>query len=245
MDNVIMQIKRRERAAFAVQFNALDPEERSYTALFPYNTPDVMRRIFVAGVFADFLANPTWQVQHLWVHNDFALPLGPVLELRETDAGLLFKAQFSDTVLGRDGWQLVQDKALTAVSISWTPVQQERVERNGVTFMLQQKAKLWDVSPVNFGGMPGATILRDRMASHFNNNHDPADLKYPDDYRKCCDGDDCQSATPLPYDLVKLLPPTGDGEQSDPTAGACQGSAAQRRRLQQLRLLALRIRQGG
>jgi HK97 family phage prohead protease len=228
-----------QRAAFPASLDALDLEERSYTALFPYNTPDVLRRIFVPGVFADFLANPSWQVQHLWVHNDFALPLGPVLEITETDAGLLFKAQFSDTVLGRDAWQLVVDKALAAVSISWLPQVVEREERNGVTFLLQQKAKLFDVSPVNFGGMPGAKILRDVVA-HFG--LDDAVTHEAD--VDCCSEDDCISVPKLPYDLHNLPPATGDGAHSDHN-GACPCSDATRLARQQLRLLGLRIREGG
>jgi HK97 family phage prohead protease len=238
-----------QRAAFPVKLDALDPEERSYTALFPYNVPDFLKRIFVPGVFRDFLAAPSWQVQHLWVHNDWALPLGPVLGLEETDAGLLFKAQFSDTVLGRDAWQLVQDGALSAVSISWIPVQTERQERGGATFTLQQKAKLLDVSPVNFGGMPGAKILRDRMVGHF----DPEAL-LSDHPSTCCPHGPCDTA-PLPYDLpIKVVgsllkshleAPDATGAPSDPLEGACPCTPAQRRARQQLRLLALRTRAGG
>lgn len=242
-----------QRAAFPVKLDALDSEERSYMALFPYGVPDFLKRIFVPGVFRDFLAAPTWQVQHLWVHNDWALPLGRVLALEETDAGLLFKAQFSDTVLGRDAWQLVQDGALSAVSISWIPIQTERQERGGATFVLQQKAKLLDVSPVNFGGMPGATILRDRMASHFDGDHDPADPKHPTSYGDCCAVGDCAPVASLPYDLpTKVvgallkshLEVPSAGASGDPPEGACGCIPAQRRARQQLRLLGLHIREG-
>ncbi len=235
MGGVISQ--KRQRAAFPASFNALNEEERSYTALFPYNKPDFLRRIFIPGVFAAFLAAPEWQVQHLWVHNDWALPLGPVLELEETEDGLLFKAQFSDTVLGRDAWQLVRDGAINAVSIAWAPIQVERQERNGVTFLLQQRAKLYDVSPVNFGGMPGAKILRDRMALHFT---EPGHA-HPSDYvdgmprnpEKCCSGDRCHHATPLPY------------QPTDISQRPLEGADAQERARQQLRLLGLHIREVG
>jgi HK97 family phage prohead protease len=255
MDNVT---NKAERATFPTRLcAALDLEERSYTALFPYNKPDVLRRIFVPGVFADFLAAPLWQVQHLWVHDDWALPLGPVLELTETEEGLLFKAQFSDTVLGRDAWQLVQDGALSAVSISWMPQVVERVERGGVVFMLQQKAQLFDVSPVNFGGMRGAKILRDRMASHFG-EHDTLATVHPEsppNYADCCHDNDCFPVIPLPpvgdnlaliYDHLDQLAAqaTGDGAPPQPLEGACNCSAAQRRARENLRLLGLRQREG-
>ncbi len=254
MNSVTTDVKKLERAAYPAKFDALDEEERSYTALFPYGTPDVMRRIFVPGVFADFLARPLWQVQHLWVHNDWALPLGPVLELKETKAGLLFKAQFSDTVLGRDAWQLVQDGALSAVSISWLPQQVERVERNGVVFMLQQKAQLFDVSPVNFGGMRGAKILRDRIALHFDNTHAPLLPKpmAPRAIEDCCSLDDCSPVAALPplkdTDLQAATNyaqayATGDGATPRPLEGACNCTPAQRRAREQLRLLGLHSRE--
>lgn len=236
--------QKRQRAAFPVSFNALDEEERSYTALFPYNKPDYLRRIFVPGVFADFLAAPEWQVQHLWVHDDWALPLGPVLALEETEDGLLFKAQFSNTVLGCDAWQLVRDGAINAVSIAWAPTQVERQDRNGVTFLLQQKAKLYDVSPVNFGGMPGAMILRDRMAAHFGDNHIAPDGVTLDD---CCGSDESSDVAPLPYPAATIQSLTASAAilPSDDTPRPLEGAAvAQEQARRRLRLLGLHIRSG-
>lgn len=234
-----------DRAAFPVEYSALNLEERSYTALFPYNVPDFLNRVFMPGVFKDFLAKPDWQVQHLWTHNDFALPLGPVLELTETKAGLLFKAQFSDTVLGRDAWQLVQDGALSAISISWIPIQVERQEKNNIVFRLQQKAKLLDVSPVNFGGMPTAKILRDRMAAHFGNHHVAPDGITLDD---CCGLDDSCDVAPLPYSVDNTrtqpyTPVTGDGTPR-PLEGVALADA-QEQACRKLRLLDLHIRSRG
>ncbi len=147
---------------------------------FPYGIADYRNRIFMPGVFADFIAGGDLP-QHLWQHDSWERPLGPVARVSE-NGQLSVTARFSDTPVASEVLTLVKDGALRFNSVRWVPIDEERVTRDGVTFHLQHKARLLDVGPVNFPGMPGTTItLEDAYRRRFGADCIPAEPEITDD----------------------------------------------------------------
>lgn len=159
------------RSALRVNLDVLpqrdDASLPAVRVTFPYNTPDFCNRVFELGAFADYIA--AWEsgaarysVRHLWVHDDWSVPLGPVRSLAETKSGLDFVAEF-DPAISQAGEVLaaIRNGSLDSYSISWTAAEVETLDKykgERGDFYIQRKCTLYDVAPVNFAGMPNAKI---------------------------------------------------------------------------------------
>ena len=89
----------------------------------------------------------------LFMHNEYELPLGKPLELREDAKGLFIKGKISDTQKGRDILILMRDRVLNEMSIGYDPIDFDiDVDtEKGESIRHLHKVRLWEVSIVTWG----------------------------------------------------------------------------------------------
>ncbi len=111
--------------------------------------------IIEPGAFTKTLAEGWERVKILALHNDFWLPIGRPLELREDVNGLFLSAKVSDTSMGRDIKILLKDRVLNELSIGYDPVVFD-YDSDGIRHL--REVKLWEVSLVTWAMNPEAII---------------------------------------------------------------------------------------
>lgn len=111
--------------------------------------------IIEPGAFTKTIAEGWERVKILALHNDFWLPIGRPIELREDAKGLFIKAKVSDTSMGRDVKVLLKDGVLNELSIGYDPVVFD-YDESGIRHL--REVKLWEVSIVTWAMNPEATI---------------------------------------------------------------------------------------
>jgi HK97 family phage prohead protease len=115
-------------------------------------------------------------VKLLALHNEYMLPVGKSLELREDEHGLYIKGYISPTSMGSDVRQLIKDGVLSDLSIGYDD-QIATVDDKGVRHL--KDVELYEISIVTWpanaaakingykGGLPG-------MAKEDTKQYDPA-----------------------------------------------------------------------
>ena len=81
-----------------------------YAAVF--GNIDSYGDIIEPGAFTKTIAEGTDRVKILALHNDYMLPVGKPIEIKEDGTGLYIKAQISDTTLGKEIKLLLRDGVL-------------------------------------------------------------------------------------------------------------------------------------
>lgn len=108
------------------------------------------------GAFTKTIAEGTERVKILAQHNDYDLPIGKPLELREDAHGLYIKGKISETTMGKDVKTLLRDKVLNEMSIGYDPVTFDYDKEDGVRHL--REVKLWEVSIVTWAMNPKAVV---------------------------------------------------------------------------------------
>jgi len=108
------------------------------------------------GAFTKTIAENADRVKILVQHNDYDLPIGKPIELREDAHGLYIKGKVSDTAMGKDVKTLLRDKVLDEMSIGYDPVTFDYEKDQGIRNL--REVKLWEVSIVIWGMNPEAVI---------------------------------------------------------------------------------------
>ena len=111
--------------------------------------------IIEPGAFTNTLAEGWERVKILALHNDFWLPIGRPLELREDVNGLFLSAKVSDTSMGKDIKVLLKDGVLNELSIGYDPVVFD-YDSDGIRHL--REVKLWEVSLVTWAMNPAAMV---------------------------------------------------------------------------------------
>lgn len=111
--------------------------------------------IIEPGAFTKTLAEGWERVKILALHNDYWLPIGRPLELREDANGLFLSAKISDTSMGRDVKVLLKDGVLAELSIGYDPVVFD-YDADGIRHL--REVKLWEISIVTWAMNPEATV---------------------------------------------------------------------------------------
>lgn len=111
--------------------------------------------IIEPGAFTKTLAEGWERVKILALHNDFWLPIGRPLELREDVNGLFLSAKVSDTSMGKDIKVLLKDGVLNELSIGYDPVVFD-YDSDGIRHL--REVKLWEVSLVTWAMNPAAMV---------------------------------------------------------------------------------------
>ena len=105
------------------------------------------------GAFAETIKEDFDRVKILFMHNEYELPLGKPLELREDAKGLFIKGKISDTQKGRDILILMRDRVLNEMSIGYDPIDFDidADTEKGESIRHLHKVRLWEVSIVTWG----------------------------------------------------------------------------------------------
>ncbi len=111
--------------------------------------------VFRQGAFSKTLKEQGARVKVLWQH-DASEPLGKPLWIRETEAGLLFRARLDDTSRGRDALKLLRSGTLNEISVGIDVIK----SRDSGDVREIVEARLWEFSLVTFGAVPGSTVFR-------------------------------------------------------------------------------------
>lgn len=112
--------------------------------------------IIEPGAFTKTIAENSDRVKILALHNDYDLPIGKPIELREDAHGLYIKGKVSDTATGRDIKTLLRDRVLNEMSIGYDPVTFDYDADTGVRHL--REVKLWEVSIVTWAMNPEAVV---------------------------------------------------------------------------------------
>ena len=121
-----------------------------------WNTVDSYNTTFQRGSFKKTISERTGKVKLLWNHDFEGMPLGSILELREDDKGLFFRAQLAlSTDRGREAHELLKLEAINTMSFGFK-ILKDAGFKNGVRQITE--VQLMEISPVNFESNPTATI---------------------------------------------------------------------------------------
>ena len=112
--------------------------------------------IIEPGAFTKTIAEGWERVKILALHNDYDLPIGKPLELREDAHGLYIKGKISDTAVGKDVKALLRDRVLNEMSIGYDPVTFDYDKADGIRHL--REVKLWEVSVVTWAMNAEAVI---------------------------------------------------------------------------------------
>jgi len=125
-----------------------------YAAVF--GNVDTGGDVIEPGAFTKTIAEGLDRVKILSQHNDYDLPIGKPLDLREDAHGLYIKGKISDTATGKDVKTLLKDRVLNEMSIGYDPVTFDYDKEDGVRHL--REIKLWEVSIVIWGMNDQAVI---------------------------------------------------------------------------------------
>lgn len=92
-------------------------------------------------------------------HDYKSLPVGKVIDIRDTAEGLLFKAQFAQTGTANEVWQLYSEGFLKSFSVGFLPLEWIDGKSQGEPRRTYTKAKLLEISCVSVPSNPAATVL--------------------------------------------------------------------------------------
>lgn len=122
-------------------------EAEGHANVFLPNGSDSYGSRFMPGAFKQSVREKGNRIRFLRGHWPEDV-LGPMLDIKEDDKGLYFRAGFSETQLGNDTLTLVKDKAIDELSIGFTTIKQQQNKSDGV--MEKFQVDLWEISVVTF-----------------------------------------------------------------------------------------------
>lgn len=138
-----------------------------------WGTTDSHNTSFQKGAFKKTISERAGKVKLLWNHDFEGMPLGSILELREDDKGLFFRAQLAlSTDRGREAHELLKIGAINTMSFGFK-ILKDAGFKNGVRQITE--VQLMEISPVNFESNPTATVDQVR-ATDFSQTLDENDL---------------------------------------------------------------------
>jgi len=111
--------------------------------------------VVVKGAFTNTLINDAKRVKFCWQHNLDDV-IGKIIEMREDDRGLWFKAKISNTSKGKDVAILVEDDALDEVSFAYRTKKYLMDEETDIRKLLE--VELIEISLVTRAANPQAII---------------------------------------------------------------------------------------
>lgn len=159
--------------AWAAEFRLADSDARTIIGVaVPYNDPTPIYehgRLFTEtiqhGAFADSIAKRGNRIPILLHHDARALPIGKPTALRDTADALIVEARISRTAAGDDALELVRDGVLDGLSIGFSvPTGGDVWSADGGQRQIE-RARLHEVSLVNFPAYDNARVTAVRAAA--------------------------------------------------------------------------------
>ncbi|MEA1079520.1 HK97 family phage prohead protease [Marinobacter qingdaonensis] len=139
-----------------------------------WDSVDSYNTSFKKGSFKKTIAERAGKVKLLWNHDFEGMPLGSILELKEDDKGLWFRAQLSlATERGKEAYELLKIGAINTMSFGFK-ILKDAGFKDGVRQITE--VQLMEISPVNFESNPTATI-NDVRATDFSETLDEQDMR--------------------------------------------------------------------
>lgn len=133
---------------------------RALTYGVPYEVTDDGGRtsyheVWRSGVFDQSIAQRSGRIPLLVNHHRQSLPIGATMGVEPSDNEFIFRGKVSNTRDGDDTLELIQDGALTGVSIQATLLNNRRIQRGYERI----EAKLNEISLTPFAQMSDGEIL--------------------------------------------------------------------------------------
>ncbi|SET79748.1 phage prohead protease, HK97 family [Marinobacter segnicrescens] len=141
-----------------------------------WNTTDSHNTAFQRGAFKKTISERAGKIKLLWNHKFEDMPIGKILELREDDKGLYFRAQLALGIeRARDAFELMKIGELNMMSFGFKIIKDAGF-KNGVRQITE--VQLMEISPVNFASGPEADIDPNSVrATDFKKTIDENDLR--------------------------------------------------------------------
>ena len=139
----------------------IDPKGNAY--------PEIIQ----PGAFRDSIKSDGpqgWARIKFCVAHKHRTPIGKILELKEDESGLFFRAYISKTSYGNDVLQLIQDEVYTECSTGSFPIDSPKKKINGHIIHNTTKAHLIEISVVAQAAQKEARITK-HEASHEDLSH--------------------------------------------------------------------------
>ncbi|OLN21715.1 hypothetical protein BTO30_13515 [Domibacillus antri] len=152
-----------EQKALTFEIKAVDDETNiieGYASTFG-GDPDAYGDVIKKGAFTKTIQESGDRIKFLWQH-DWNHPIGKVVEVREDDIGLYFKAKISSTTKGQEAMQLMKDKVIDRVSIGYRTVKSEYDNENNIRILTE--IRLFEISAVTFPANDNAVITNAKNA---------------------------------------------------------------------------------
>lgn len=137
------------------EIRATDSEKREVSGIaVPYNDS-----IDIGGGFLERFEKGAVDLDSdVKLFRDHKEVIGKVIELSETDEGLMVRAKVSDTVLGNETLSLVKDGAIRSFSVGFIPLKDEKRENT----IIRKKVSLKEISLVVFPAYDKAAVTEVR-----------------------------------------------------------------------------------
>lgn len=148
-DNPKKHAPTREIKSFKFELESADEstgEFSGYAAVF--GNVDAGGDVIERGAFAKTIKDDFDRIKILALHDNYDLPIGKPIELREDEKGLYIRGKISDTQKGRDIQTLLKDGVLTEMSIGYDTVDFDYDGERGIRHL--REVKLWEVSVVTW-----------------------------------------------------------------------------------------------
>ncbi len=146
-----MTIHRRKKMQVAFEVKSVKSDGTFKGLASPFNTMDYGGDIVMPGAFTKSLKEYKQKgrfVPMLWQHDRYA-PIGIYPELEENDVGLDVDGACNMKVQqGMECHALMDQGALTGLSIGYTSIRDEYDEKTGIRRLFE--VKLYEISPVTF-----------------------------------------------------------------------------------------------
>lgn len=132
-----------------------------YAAIF--GNEDSYNDIIVAGAFTKTITGKEGKRIRLCLQHDMDDVIGKIIELKEDERGLWFRAKISNTTKGRDLAELIQDEAINEISIGYRSIVWEIDEVRNVRML--KEVQLYEISFVSRAANPQAVIQTTEIKS--------------------------------------------------------------------------------
>lgn len=125
-----------------------------YAAIF--NVEDSYNDIILPGAFSKAISGKEGKRIRLCYQHDMDDVVGKIVEMKEDERGLWFKAKISNTTLGRDLAELISDEAINEISIGYMAAVWEMDDIRNIRKL--KEVKLYEISFVSRAANPQALV---------------------------------------------------------------------------------------
>lgn len=206
--------------AQAVALKSAPSDEGQFEALVAvFNNIDSYGDVILKGAFADTLkewGDSGYPVPVVWSHDkdDPFSHIGVVTEAKETDTGLLVKAQLDlDNPKAAQVHKLLKGGRVKEFSFAFSYAMEDvnPAKRDGVEVRELKKLKLYEVGPTMVGANPSTQLIGVKSLGE-NADPEPPEAPAEDDPKPDDDtgGDDWAEAAEIVSDVSNLLNRLGD-----------------------------------